>query len=62
VYDAAGRLVRTLVDEVQGPRVGDFEVEWNGRNNRGSEVASGVYYYRLVTGGFTKTRKMILLK
>jgi hypothetical protein len=62
VYDAAGRLVRTLVNESQVPRPEGFAVEWDGRNRRGDAVSSGVYYYRLAAPGYTKTRKMVLLR
>jgi len=60
IYDAAGRLVRTVAE---GDRpTGRYEERWDGRNARGEEMASGVYLYRLEAGSFTETRKMILLK
>jgi hypothetical protein len=62
VYDVTGALVRTLVHEVQTPRAEGFEIEWDGSSNAGSRVASGVYFYRLVTEGFDETKKMVLLK
>jgi subtilisin family serine protease len=62
VYDVAGRLVRTLVDKVQSPRLDGFEIEWDGRTNAGATAASGVYFYSLVTENFTKSRKMMLLR
>lgn len=55
VYDALGREVATLVDEVKSP--GNYEVTFNANN-----LASGVYYYRLKAGKFTETRKMILVR
>jgi hypothetical protein len=60
VYDVAGRRVRTLVDERR--RANIYSVSWDGRNDQGQRVASGVYFYRLTAGKFTKTRKMMLLK
>jgi hypothetical protein len=61
VYNVAGQLVRTLVDEVLSPdRV--RPIAWSGRNDAGNTVSSGVYFYRLVTPDFTKTRKMVILK
>ena len=60
IYDVAGRLVRTLVDGVEAS--GEKRVTWYGRNNRGSRVATGVYFYRMTGPGFTKTRKMVLLQ
>jgi hypothetical protein len=60
IYDATGRLVCTLVD---GPLPAKHHtLQWNGVDDRGNQVASGVYFYRMETGGFTKTRKMVLLK
>jgi len=60
VFDASGRLVRTLLDEYRG--AGRHSVVWDGRNNAGSVVPSGIYFYRINTGEFTATRKMILLR
>ena len=62
VFNAAGQLVRTLVDDVQSPQVGGFSVTWDGRNNTGSIVSSGVYFYRLVAGDYVATKKMVMLK
>lgn len=61
VYDVAGRLVRTLVNEARKP-AGVFMVEWSGTDSSQQRVASGVYFYRLTTGTETLTRKMVLLK
>jgi hypothetical protein len=61
VYNVRGQLVKTLVNDTRAPGI-THRVEWNGRNDAGQEVASGVYFYRLVTKGFTKTRKMVVLK
>jgi len=60
VYDVAGRLVRTLVEGRR--RAAYYEVEWDATDNRGVPVASGVYFYRLVAGKQTTTRKMVLIK
>jgi hypothetical protein len=61
IYDVSGRLVRTLVD--RGMEAGSHEVGWNGMNNSGVGVPSGLYFYRMTTSeGFTATRKMILLR
>jgi len=45
IYDVAGRLVRTLVDAIQPP--GIHVLGWDGTDERGSRVSSGVYFYRL---------------
>jgi hypothetical protein len=60
VYDVAGRLVRSLVDEMK--TAGVHEVPWDGLDNRGSRVATGVFFYRMTAEGETTTRKMLLLK
>ena len=61
VYDVRGALVRTLED--RNLPAGRYEVGWNGVDNRGSQVASGIYFYRLVSSeGIVLTRKMVLLK
>jgi hypothetical protein len=61
VYNVAGQLVKTLVDEVQSPEAIQ-PVTWNGSNDAGQAVSSGVYFYKLVTKNFSQTRKMVLLK
>ena len=60
VYDVAGRQVRELVNERR--ERGAYKVEWDGRNDYGQAVASGVYFYRLTAGAFTDTRKMTMVK
>lgn len=62
IYNVAGQLVKTLVNDVQDRTSRNYSVQWNGRDNKGNIVASGVYFYRLVTKGFTQTKKMVLLK
>ena len=60
IYDVAGRLVRTLVDKNQ--RASLYQVTWDGVDNAGQTVATGIYFYRLTAGNFVETRKMLLLK
>ncbi len=60
VYDVAGAKVRTLVNERQ--KADTYKVTWDGMNDTGTRVASGVYFYKLVAGSFVKTKKMVLLK
>jgi flagellar hook assembly protein FlgD len=62
VYNVAGQRVRTLVSEVQTPLPQGFAVTWDGTSDAGDVVSSGVYFYKLSTGDFTKTKKMVLLK
>lgn len=61
VFDVQGRLVRTLVAS-RHANAGVYDVEWNGIDDRGTPVASGVYFYRLTAGTENLTRKMVLLK
>ncbi len=60
VYDVGGALVRTLVNGIQEPR--SYSIEWDGRNEHGNAVSSGVYFYRLMAPGFSDVRKMTLMK
>jgi hypothetical protein len=60
IYDILGRRVRTLVD---GPRpAGEQQVTWDGRDDAGASVASGIYFYRLDANGLTQARKLTLLR
>ena len=66
VFDVFGQEVETLVDHLQG--AGTFRELWNGRNSSGSQVASGIYFYRLVATSlhgattFSRAGKMLLLR
>ena len=60
VFDAKGRLVRTLVDGIRRP---DRYVEvWNGRNGEGRRMSSGMYFYELEASGYDAVRKMMLIR
>jgi hypothetical protein len=60
IFNTAGQKVRTLVAEEQS--AGFYKMVWDGRNELGESVASGVYIYRLHSGSFSKTAKMNLIK
>ena len=60
IYDLSDRLVRTLVDGYSKP--GAKRAVWDGTNENGRTVASGIYFYRMTAPGFVKARKMVLLK
>lgn len=60
VYDMLGREVRTLINNMMD--VGFYEATWDGKNNVGTQVASGMYIYRIEAGTFVSTKKMMLLK
>jgi hypothetical protein len=60
IVEVSGRRVRTLVDEQQA--AGSREILWNGRDDDGHAVSSGVYFYVLDAGKQRLTRKLVLLK
>jgi len=60
VYDVHGRLVRTLADGLY--KAGTHAAHWEGRDTRGVEASSGIYFCRLTAGGKILTKKMIMLK
>jgi hypothetical protein len=60
IYNTMGQMVKTLVDEYRN--AGSYTVEWDGKNDDGSDVASGVYLYKLRAGGIVDSKKMTLLK
>lgn len=60
IYDIRGSEVVRLVDREQD--AGYFSVEWDGRNQTGMQVSSGVYFYRLLSGTFVETKKLILMR
>jgi hypothetical protein len=62
IYNVAGQLVRTLVNEIQAPRQEGYTVRWNGLNENGRPVSSGVYFYRLSAGDFMQAKKIVLLR
>ena len=61
IYDILGREVRTLVNS-SNVAPGSYSTEWNGLNDHGQQVGSGVYFYRMDANNFTSTKKMLLLK
>lgn len=60
VYDVVGRLVNTIVDKEQKP--GYYTLAWDGRDEKRESVSSGIYFYRLASGGQVATRKMVLMR
>jgi hypothetical protein len=60
IYDLRGRRVRTLLDSELAP--GTHKISWDGRDERGHSIASGVYFFTLSTGDQSLTRKMIATK
>jgi hypothetical protein len=60
IYDILGRKVKTLVSEHLSS--GYKSVLWDGKNESGDDVASGIYFYQLKVGNFSETKKLVLLK
>ena len=60
INNALGQRVRSLVDQVQ--QAGSYEVSWDGRDDAGRALASGVYLYRLQAGSHVETRKLSLTR
>jgi hypothetical protein len=60
IYDVAGRLVNTLINEEK--RAGGYSVIWRGNNNNGAPVSAGIYFLKLEACGQVQTSKVALLK
>ncbi|MCK4352489.1 hypothetical protein KAW65_03680 [candidate division WOR-3 bacterium] len=60
IYDIAGRLVRTLINESKV--AGSYEIYWDGKDSEGRKVKSGIYFYKLTVGEHTFIRKAICIR
>ena len=61
VYNLLGQRIRTLVKNMD--QLGQFTIQWNGRNEAGKDMSTGIYFIQLTTGtGIVKNLKMMLLK
>ncbi|MFH2140840.1 MAG: T9SS type A sorting domain-containing protein [Bacteroidota bacterium] len=60
VYDILGRKVASLIN--QAMPVGSHKIKWDGRNQNGDNVASGIYFYKIRTDQFSDTKKMVLVR
>jgi len=60
VYNIAGQEVKTLVNEDK--KVGSYEVKWDGRDNQGNKVSNGVYLYKMTSGEFSATHKVMIIR
>ena len=60
VYNLKGQLVKTLVNEVK--ETGEYSINWNGTDKTNKPVSSGVYLYKMKSGNYTSSKKMILMK
>ena len=60
IINVLGERVKTLVSSAQA--AGEHSIIWDGRNQYGSQVSSGIYFYKMTAGGATETRKMVMMK
>jgi len=60
IFNAKGQLVRELLNEAK--TAGEYDVLWNGTDNNGRSVASGIYLYKIQAGKYSNTKKMMLMK
>lgn len=60
IYNIQGQKIRTLVNNRQEPGV--YDVRWDGSDDRGNHAASGMYLYRLETGGYATSKKIMLVQ
>ncbi|MBS4016050.1 MAG: T9SS type A sorting domain-containing protein, partial [Candidatus Latescibacteria bacterium] len=60
IYDASGRIIRTLVNGHYN--TGTYNLTWNGRDDNNRKVAEGVYFYTLETENHTSTKKLVLTR
>ena len=60
IFDVAGRKIRTLINEPK--EAGTHQVMWDGQDDHGNSVASGVYVYRIQAGDFVQSKKLLFMK
>lgn len=60
IYNLKGQKVKTLINKNQA--AGNHSIVWNGKDNNNKSVASGIYFYRIKSGKYSSTKKMILMK
>lgn len=60
IYNVLGQRVKILLNEKKDP--GYYEVVWDGKDKKGNDVSSGVYFYRIEAGKFSEVKKMVVLK
>ncbi len=60
IYDMLGNPVTTLVNEYRSR--GHYQINWHGKDMQGNQLPTGVYFYKMEAGGFTKMKKMLYIK
>ena len=62
IYNTRGQRVRTLLDGSKEFGAGRHSVVWDGRDDGGNQVSSGIYFYKMQTGDFVQTNRMVIIK
>jgi hypothetical protein len=60
IYNILGQKIRTLLDDEK--LQGNYQVIWDGKDDKGKEVSSGIYFYQLKAGDFSDSKKLLLIK
>jgi flagellar hook assembly protein FlgD len=60
IYDITGELIKTLINEHKTPSY--YSVRWNGQNEKGEIVPSGLYLYQIISGEYSSTKRMVIVK
>ncbi|MBX3008422.1 MAG: fibronectin type III domain-containing protein [Melioribacteraceae bacterium] len=60
IYDLLGKEIKTLINSEYS--AGSHSIQWNGDDNMGNKVSTGIYVYRMTTGNFASSKKMLLIK
>ena len=60
VYNVKGQLVRRLLDSQ--PILDEYSITWDGKNDQGQRLGSGIYFFKIKSGSYSATRKTILIK
>ena len=60
IYDLLGRRIKTLI--MNKLRAGQYEIEWDGRDDLGNQAASGLYFYQIQCVDYNKVKKMLLVR
>jgi len=60
IYNVLGEKVKTLLDQDQP--AGFYQINWDGKNDNGKPISSGIYLYKLEVNGFSEAKRMLLLK